>query len=108
VRSLVATPLADLTEKEFSAQLYELARMTGWRRYHTWRSVKSAAGFPDEVLVRERVIFVEVKREQGKVSPAQQEWLDALHAAGAEAYVWRPSNLEEAARVLTHRQKKAA
>jgi hypothetical protein len=96
----LAAALADLTEKEFSTQVYDLARSTGWHRYHTYRSTKSPAGFPDEVLTRERVVFLELKREAGKLSPAQQQWLGWLLTAGAEAYVVRPRDLDALGIVL--------
>ena len=98
-----ATPLADLTEKEWSAQVYELARTLGWTRYHTYRSERSQPGFPDEVLVRDRVIFAELKRETGRLSPAQEDWIGKLKRAGAEVYVWRPSDLEEVGATLMRR-----
>ena len=90
----------DLTEHEFTAQLVELATTLGYKRYHTYRSKRSPVGFPDEVLVRERVIFAELKREDGKPTPDQIVWLTALARAGAEVYLWRPSDLDEIARVL--------
>lgn len=98
----VAIPKVNITEKAFTAQVVELVKMFGWRRYHTWRSIHSPAGFPDEVLVRrDRIVFAELKAENGKVSPAQQEWLDDLAATGrVEVYVWRPSQLQEIAEVL--------
>jgi len=105
-----ATPLADLTEKEWSDQLVGtagkpgLARTLGWTTcYHTLRSKGSASGFPDWVLVRERVIYLELKTETGKVSEAQARWIKALHAAGNEVWIVRPRHLEEIAYVLTRR-----
>jgi VRR-NUC domain-containing protein len=62
----------------------------------------------DLTLVRDRVVWVELKTETGKVSAAQREWLDALKAAGAEAYIWRPSDLERVGQVLGRREAKAA
>jgi len=63
---------------------------------------KDASGFPDLVLVRAPdVLFVELKRELGKVSDGQQEWLDDLIAAGCEVHVVRPSDEREFARRLT-------
>lgn len=99
-----ATPLAEITEKELTTQLVDIARMTGWRRYHTWRSKHSAAGYPDETLVRERLIFVELKTEKGKLSDDQRDWLRALLAANAETYVIRPRNLEQIAAILASRR----
>lgn len=102
-----AIPLADLTEKEWSDDLVGtagnpgLARTLGWTTcYHTLRSKGSASGFPDWVLVRERVIFLELKTETGKVSDAQAEWINALFLAGAEVWIVRPRHLEEIAHVL--------
>ena len=97
--------VAELTEKQWQQQVVSLARQTGWNRiYHTHDSRRSAHGFPDLVLVRDRVIFAELKTEKGKLSDAQQAWLDALRAAGAEAYIWRPSDLEQVAQILTRRE----
>ncbi len=98
----------DPLEKEFDYQLFNskkgLAPMLGWRLcYHTLRSKGSQSGFPDRVLVRERVIFAELKREKGVPTPAQIEWLNGLAAAGAEVYLWRPSDLDEIAKILSHR-----
>jgi VRR-NUC domain len=100
----VSTVLADLTEKEWQAQVKELATMLGYKRaYHTFDSRRSQSGFPDLVLVRDRVIFAELKRQDGKPSAAQKEWLDGLASAGAEVYLWRPSDLDEVATVLGKR-----
>lgn len=98
-----ATLLADMTEKEWTAQVVELARTLGYKRYHTYRSKHSESGWPDEALVRDRLILAELKRESGKVSDAQQQWLDALAGAGQEVYLWRPSDLEEVGLVLSRR-----
>ena len=62
--------------------------------YHPWISVKSKSGWPDWTFCGPRgVIFRELKKQSGKPSKAQQEWLDALIAAGSDAGVWRPSEL---------------
>lgn len=92
-----------MTEKEWQAQVVGLATTLGWQRYHTYRSTKSPGGFPDEVLVRERILFVELKTETGKLSPLQLHWLEKLRKAGGEVYVWRPRDLEFAGKVLQRR-----
>lgn len=105
----VAKPLHELTEKEFTSQAVGtrsspgVARMYGFKTYHTLRSKGSEAGFPDWVLVRERVVYLELKRERGRLSPAQREWLRALLDGGAEAYVVRPRDLDALVNVLAHR-----
>lgn len=80
-------------EKELQAAVVALARLCGWRLiYHTHDSRRSAAGFPDLVMLRppEPPLFVEVKSGNGKLRPEQQEWLTALQASGCRAVVWRP------------------
>lgn len=85
-----------LSEKQFRQQILDLAHLLGWKCYFTWASLHSPAGYPDLCMVRlSRIIFVELKSESGKVTEAQQEWLDALAATGkVEVYLWRPSMME--------------
>ncbi len=107
----IAKPLEEVLEREWEATLYEskkgLCPLLGWRLvYHTHRSKGSRAGFPDRVLVKDRVIFAESKREKKAAKPPtveQVEWLDGLTKAGQECYLWRPSDLDEIARVLSTR-----
>lgn len=53
------------------------------------------------MLVKDtRLIFAELKKETGKTTPEQDEWLEALRIAGAEVYVWRPSQMREVIQIL--------
>jgi hypothetical protein len=90
-------------EASFQRQVLDLARLMGFRAYHTWNSLHSAAGFPDLVLVRRpRVIFVELKSERGKVGDDQWAWLDDLkRCPGVEVHLWRPSDWPEIEKVLS-------
>lgn len=89
------------SERSFQQQVYDAARMLGWRAYHTRDSRGSTAGFPDLVLVRRpRLLFAELKREGEQPTPEQAEWLDELWGCGCEAYVWRPSDWPTVQRVL--------
>jgi hypothetical protein len=95
-----------ISERQFQAALIELAKWHGWKVFHplpaqnsrgSWRTAQAGdIGFPDLVLVHpERgVIFAELKTAIGKLSDAQNDWLLALYAAGAEAYVWRPRDID--------------
>lgn len=101
-----------LTEKQFEAQVKDIARLYGWRYYHTWRSIHSPAGFPDCVMVRpHRLIFAELKREDGKLTPDQEGWIEDLIDASIisresptltypEVYLWRPSDFDSIVEVL--------
>lgn len=94
-----------MPEAVLQEQVRQVAQLHGWRYYHTHRSDRSPAGFPDTVLLRrDRLIFAELKRQakRYKPSPAQQAWLDdlqqladfSLSAVGAvEVYVWRPLDM---------------
>jgi len=102
-----ATPLRDLTEKAWDAQLFArekgLASMLGWLSYHTLRSKGSQPGYPDRTLARDRIVFAELKAEGGRLSDRQRAWLDRLAAAGGEVYLWRPGDLDDVGRVLSKR-----
>ena len=89
-----------ITEKQFEGQVKDLAKLWGWKYYHTWRSIHSPAGFPDCVFARERIIWAELKTETGQPTLEQYEWLAALAAAGQEVYLWRPDDIEEIIGVL--------
>ncbi len=98
---------AAISEEEFQAQILDLARMSGWRCYHTFDSRRSAPGFPDLVLVREPVlVFAELKTDTGRLRPEQREWLEALRrCGGVEARLWKPSDFEEIERMLCSRTR---
>jgi hypothetical protein len=104
-----ATPLLELSEKEWELQAIGtanhpgLARQVGFLVYHTLRSKGSQPGYPDWTLARERVVFLELKKEGGKPSDAQRVWISALLDAGAEIYIARPHDLDRLARILTAR-----
>src|SRR5688500_18542245 len=95
--------LADVLEKERTSQVVEPPRTLGWLRFHAWNSKHSPSGYPDETLVRERVVWLELKTERGRLSSAQKEWLRALMYAGAEVYLIRPRHLDALCVLLSHR-----
>jgi ribosomal protein L37E len=88
-------------ERSFQQQVYDAARLLGWKSYHTQVSRASAAGFPDLVLVRRpRVVAAELKRDGYDATADQRDWLDEFAASGVETYVWHPSDWPEIERVL--------
>ena len=93
---------AAMTEKSLSQQIVDYARSRGWLVYRTFNSQRSPAGFPDLVLVRAGVcLFVECKREGGKLTDEQMTWLAALGSVEmVRVDVWRPSSRDRAWRVL--------
>lgn len=80
------------SEVSFQDAIIAAARYLGWKVYHTHDSRRSPAGFPDLVLVKDKVLYREVKTEKGRLTREQADWILALRAAGADAGVWRPSD----------------
>ena len=104
-----------INEKAFASQVEDLLKIFGWRYSHFrpawtekgWRTPLSGdKGFPDYVAVRQgKLFFIELKSESGKITPSQQEWLDALYelvddSGMIKVYIWRPSQIEEIADIL--------
>jgi hypothetical protein len=99
-------------ERDFQRTVIELARLRGWRVYHTrpalnqrgrWHTpMQGDAGFPDLVLARQgRLIFAELKREGKKPTSTQQDWLNTLATcAGVEVYVWTPADWNAIVEIL--------
>jgi hypothetical protein len=110
------------SEAAFQQQVLNLATLYDWATYHppdnrpsgrTGRVQRVVAGFPDLTLVRdEALLFAELKKENGRVSPAQTRWLTLLaKVPGVETYIWRPSDWDEIQARLSrgrHRLERAA
>lgn len=92
-----------VAEARWQADVVAIARALGWWAYHTYDSRRSAPGFPDLVLVRERVVFAELKRAGGRLTPDQRHVIAILKAAGAEVYVWWPADVDDVHQVLASR-----
>ncbi len=94
--------LPAITEREFQRQVLEVAALYGWSSYHPMLSKWSERGWPDLALCRPpRLVFAELKRENGKTSEHQERWLGMLRACpGVEVFLWRPSDLEDIALIL--------
>lgn len=84
-----------ISERAWQAQVLELATLYRWTWYHTHDSRRSNPGFPDLVLVRDRVLFAELKTDRGRLTNDQLGWISRLEEAGAEAFVWRPKDLDD-------------
>lgn len=91
-----------ITEAQFQRNVEELCDWRHLLHYHVQRSDlgRTKPGFPDLVIVGARVIYAELKTESGKQTPEQKKWEHGLRAAGAEFYLWRPSDMPEILKVL--------
>lgn len=95
-----------ISEKAFQAHVIRAAKLNGWMVAHfrpgmtkrgRWVTPVQGdgAGFPDLVLVKDRVLFVELKVGKGVLSNNQKKWARALGMANASVDVWRPDNMDE-------------
>lgn len=96
-----------ITEKEFLAQVKQIAIMLGWDFYHPFLSKWSTKGFPDIVMVKDksdgsaRLIFAELKTSKGKLTADQEQWISRLSRINTvEVYVWRPEDFDEIVKIL--------
>ena len=83
-----------VTEAQWQQTVLDAAQLMGWWSYHTHDSRRSTPGFPDLVLIRPpRVMFIELKRETGRLTTAQKD-VQALLAdcPDVESHVARPSD----------------
>lgn len=101
-----------MSEAAFTKQVADLAMTLGWRVAHFRRSIApsgnhmtptafNAKGYPDLTLVRDRVIFAELKMPGRKLEPEQERWRDDLLNAGQEWYCWYPRDLDEISVILS-------
>ncbi len=90
------------SEAEFQASVVEFAETAGWWVWHDRDSRGNLAGLPDLILVRPpRVMFIELKKESGRVSAVQRAVLRMFdQCPGVETCLWRPSDWPEIARSL--------
>jgi len=87
-----------MSEATWQRQITDLADQLGYLWYHNPDS-----RYPDLVLCHpERGVcyYIEVKAQKGRLSYAQQVWANALIAAGARYFCWRPSQWDEVRQVL--------
>lgn len=110
--------LGAIAESQLEQTILQAAQLLGWRCHHvrdSRRVLMGDVGFPDWVFARGgRVLVVELKREDGKLTPDQGSWLEALGWDGEQdqwlqdrlscpclsIYVVRPSDLDRFLQVL--------
>jgi hypothetical protein len=97
------------SERDFRQMVMSLAKINGWKYYFTWNSQHSVVGFPDMFFCRVKVdaqarndcdvhgemFFAELKSDNGKLSPAQVEWLSILKMCGCETHCWFPKDWDK-------------
>lgn len=100
----------DVTEADFQVQLIDCLHLHGWFVSHFRTSMTRSgnyatavqadgAGWPDLFAVHLKagdVLAAELKSERGRATALQLQWLALLEACKIDAYLWRPSQIDEA------------
>lgn len=104
---VIAWNIARWSEAAFQKHVIDMAHAHGWWVYTNPDSRRSAAGWPDLVLIREpECLFVELKKEKGRVSEAQQTILNKLALCNMETHIWYPRHLDQIHERLSNKGKK--
>ena len=96
-------------ERDFTRWVIDVASSYGWKCAHFGNTVKivrrpegavvipdrDAAGFPDLICVRERLLCAELKLAPNKPTANQIAWIEALREAGVETHVWNDRQLDQ-------------
>lgn len=88
------------SESVFQRWVERLAALRGWVSFHDRDSRRNMAGLPDLLLIRERVVWMELKSSRGKLRPEQEAFIAALRAAGQEVYVMFPADIDRIEEIL--------
>jgi hypothetical protein len=83
------------SERDFQRAVIDLIRWLGLLSFHSTDSRRdTSAGFPDLVISGQGgVLYRELKSERGRLRPEQLDWLSRLTQGGADAAIWRPSDM---------------
>ncbi len=93
--------MPEQSEKDFQAEVIELAIKQGWPKeliYHTHDSRRSQGGFPDLQMIRgHRLIVAELKKDSvTKIPDDQAAWLEAFAGVTVmSTHLWRPRDMED-------------
>ena len=111
-RSLTVEQCKDraISEAKLQARVLYRARKYGWKTSHAQRGIVGEAedghpiirtsmspGWPDLACAKvgNRLLFIELKREQADLDPGQVVWMTLLNQTGVRAIIVRPSDLRE-------------
>lgn len=97
---LMMEPLETAFQRTIISGPDSVCAHAGWWAHHEHRSQYGTSGWPDLVLVRERMVVAELKVRGNPLSKAQRHVIGLLHQAGVEVWVWRPGDMDVLCAVL--------
>ena len=96
-----------MRERDLQDTIRQAASLFGYRTYHTYDSRRSPCGFPDLVIVGHgQLIMWELKNETGRLTEAQEGWIDDLRKVEGPPHVniVRPADLDECLALLKNKR----
>jgi hypothetical protein len=90
---VAAAMLEDKGPDSLDAHVRRLMTDLGLFGFHVRNSRGSEPGWPDWVIIGNRIIYRELKTEHGVLSPAQRAVGARITRAGGSWAVWRPRDL---------------
>jgi hypothetical protein len=116
--ALSLRPPDDVNHQELDNLFESVAHGFGWRTAHfrpamTGKGYRTAVsgdgkGFLDWLVLRERLVVVELKTKGDKLRPDQKLWEEAWKRTGAEVHVFWPKDWDKLVRVLGRPESYAA
>lgn len=93
--------VARQTEADFQKQVKQAAALLGWFCLHFPNAVINPAGWPDLMCFRDgKMLLMELKRENGRLGPRQEEMIETLNHCGQVVHVFRPSDWDQIEKTL--------
>lgn len=114
----------DVSEAQWQEQVFDTLHLHGWKVAHfrpaqlkdkdgkaRWVTPVAAdgKGFPDLLCTHAKagdILVAELKTEYASATPEQYQWLAWFEAAGVDAYVWKPSMVDEVIARIAAPQKR--
>jgi hypothetical protein len=83
-----------ISEGAYQQRITDLCDLLGLRWFHSGDSRRdSCKGYPDLTIAGlGGVLWLEVKKENGRTSSHQSDWMTMLNVSGQRAFIVRPSD----------------
>ena len=101
-----------MLESQFQHIVIKMAEEQGWLVYHVANvrgqlRAKSSVGFPDLILIKNRIVAWECKRKGRSATEEQTKWITAFAHAGVESRVITEDDFTYIIRVLANKDLSA-
>lgn len=83
---------ARMPERELQQLVADLCTWLGLPHFHPLNAKGMRAGWPDSVIIGQRILYRELKSQAGHLSAEQRITGERLKAAGGDFAIWRPSD----------------